>query len=175
MSNIVETLAPAAPAIIEVYGKTKSERQMSVVSQASSVTLAALCDAKGKVGQAVRGAFARDGLRGVARAAAWPTCNYKPMGEYLAARLGEPVVITNRASFLALPDSFEARIMKVKLSKSGGYTLDKKTGMTKPNATLSLLMRLKAECVEAIETVAQLSAEAKAKAESAKSTEAIAQ
>ena len=174
MSNIVKTYEPAGPVVINVEGKTKSERQMSVVYNASSVTLAALCDAKGKVGQAVRGAFARDGLHGVARAAAWRTCNYKPMGEYLAARLGEPMVITNRASFLALPDTIEARIMKVKLSKSGGYTLDKKTGASKPNATLALLMRLKAECVEAIDTVAQLSAEAKAKSESAQTTEAIA-
>jgi hypothetical protein len=160
--QITETMS-AAPAIIDVQGKTKYERQMYVVAQASTVTLAALCDAKGKMGNAVRDAFSRDGLRGVARAAAWPTVNYRPMGEYLAARLGEPVVISNRASFNALPDMLESRIMKVKLSKSYGMTTDKKTGALKPNATLSLLMRLKSECVDAIELADKLSTKAKAK------------
>lgn len=166
--QITENLSTAAPAIIDVQGKTKSERQMSVVTQASAVTLAALCDSKGKVGNAVREAFSRDGLRGVTRAAAWPTCNYRPMGEYLAARLGEPMVISNRASFNALPDMLESRIMKVKLSKSEGMTTDKKTGALKPNATLSLLMRLKSECVDAIELANELSIEAKAKSDAAK-------
>jgi hypothetical protein len=158
------------PAIIEVTGKTKTERQLSVMTIASSQTKLALANAKGKVGAAARAGIAGLGLGGIAKQAAWPTNNYNPVAEYIAAQLGEPMVISNRAAFESLPDQFEARLMKVKLSKSGGYTTDKKTGALKPNATMSKLMELKAVCVELVAVAAEISADAKAKHAESKAT-----
>jgi len=155
-------LAQFTPAIIDVIGKTKTERQLSVVHQASPYTKMALANAKGKMGQAARAGIANGGLQAIAKQAAFPTCNYKPAGEYFAAQLGEPIVISNRAAFESLPDQMEARIMKVKLSKSGGYTTDKKTGAQKPNATLSKLMELKAAAVELVAGAEYFTKEAKA-------------
>jgi hypothetical protein len=149
------------PAIITVEGKTKTDRQLSVMAIASSQTKLALANAKGKVGAAARNGIAGLGLGGIAKQAAWPTCNYNPVAEYIAAQLGEPVCISNRAAFESLADQFEARIMKAKLSKSGGYTTDKKTGLQKPNATMSKLMELKAVAIELVAVASELSAKAK--------------
>ncbi len=151
------------PAIVNVEGKTKSERQLSVINQASSATKLALANAKGKVGQAARSGIAGLGLGNIAKHAAWPTCNYRPAAEYFAAQLGEPMCITNRAGFESLADQFEARIMKVKLSKTGGYVIDKKTGIQKAGATLAKMMELKAIAVELVEVAQEISDENKAK------------
>ena len=160
MSNIVNEVS-FAPAVIEVSGKTKVERQLSVARNASNIAQIAMVTAKGKLGQAVRDGISRGALDGLAVAAS--NANYRPIAEYIAAMLGEPMVVTNRASFESLPDALEARIMKVKLSKSGGYTIDKKTGIQKPNATLAMLMTLKAECVEVAAKAGELVAERQAK------------
>jgi hypothetical protein len=159
MSNIIENVS-FAPAIIEVSGKTKSERQLSVARNASNIAQIAMVKAGGKLGREVRDGISRGALDGLAKACS--NANYRPIAEYIAAMLGEPMVVTNRAAFESLPDQLEARIMKVKMSKSGGYTTDKKTGMQKPNATLAMLLTLKAECVEVIARVAQLVAERQA-------------
>lgn len=156
-------LATFTPAMVNVYGKTKTERQLSVVQDASAYTKMALANAKGKVGIAARNGIAKGGIQAIAKQAAWPTCNYKPAGEYFAAQLGEPMVISNRAAFESMADQFEARIMKVKLSKSGGYTTDKKTGALKANATLSKLMELKADAVDMVAIAQEFTDEAKAK------------
>ena len=156
-------LATFTPAMVNVYGKTKTERQLSVVQDASAYTRMALANAKGKVGIAARNGIANGGIQAIAKQAAWPTCNYKPAGEYFAAQLGEPMVISNRAAFESMADQFEARIMKVKLSKSGGYTTDKKTGALKANATLSKLMELKANAVDMVAAAQEFTDEAKAK------------
>lgn len=161
-------IATFTPAIINVEGKTKTERQLSVVNGADRSTQLALVNVKGKVGKAAQGQLAGLGLGKVATAAAWPTCNYKPVGEYFAARLGEPMVISNRAGFESLPDQFEARIMKIKLTKSGGMTTDKKTGILVPNAAMRLAMELKAIAVELVEVAAEITEENKAKQEAAK-------
>jgi hypothetical protein len=159
MSNIVNEVS-FAPAIINVEGKTKVERQLSVARTASGAAQIAMVKAKGKLGAAIRDGISRGALDGLAVAAS--NANYRPIAEYIAAMLGEPIVVTNRASFEALPDQLEARIMKAKLSKSGGYTVDKKTGIQKPNATLTLLMTLKAECVEVAAKAAELVAKRQA-------------
>lgn len=156
-------IATFTPAIVNVHGSTKTERQLSVVQDASPYTKMALANAKGKVGAAARSGIANGGVQAIAKQAAWPTCNYKPAGEYFAAQLGEPMVISNRAAFESLADQFEARIMKVKLSKSGGYTTDKKTGALKANATLSKLMELKATATEMVASAKEFTADAKAK------------
>lgn len=149
------------PAMINVYGKTKTERQLSVVQDASPYTKMALANAKGKVGIAARNGIANGGIMSVAKQAAFPACNYKPAGEYFAAQLGEPVVISNRAAFESMPDQFEARIMKAKLSKNGGYVTDKKTGALKAGATLAKLMELKAVATEMVAAAQDFTAQAK--------------
>lgn len=151
------------PAIVNVTGKTKTERQLSVVQDSSPYTKMALANAKGKMGQAARNGIANGGIQAIAKQAAFPSCNYKPVGEYFAAQLGEPMVISNRAAFESLPDQFEARIMKTKLSKTGGFVTDKKTGALKPGATLAKLMELKAVAVEMVASATEFTAEAKAK------------
>jgi hypothetical protein len=161
-------LATYTPAIINVIGKTKSERQLSVVTQASGYTKMALANAKGKVGQAARNGIASGGIQAIAKQAAFPSCNYKPVGEYFAAQLGEPMVISNRAAFESLADQFEARIMKIKMSKNGGYVVDKKTGGEKAGATLAKAMELKAIAIEMIASAEYFTSEAKAKQAEAK-------
>lgn len=151
------------PAMVNVYGKTKTDRQLSVIQDASPYTKMALANAKGKMGQAARNGIANGGVHAIAKQAAFPTCNYKPAGEYFAAQLGEPIVISNRAAFESLADQFEARIMKAKLSKSGGMVTDKKTGALKAGATLSKLMELKAVATEMVAAATEFTAEAKAK------------
>jgi hypothetical protein len=155
-------LAQFTPAIINVDGKTKTERQLSVVNQASPYTKMALANAKGKMGQAARNGIANGGIQAIAKQAAWPACNYKPTGEYFAAQLGEPMVISNRAAFESLADQFEARIMKAKMSKNGGYITDKKTGALKAGATLAKLMELKAVATEMVAAAEYYTSEAKA-------------
>lgn len=155
-----------APAIINVEGKTKLDRQMSVVRHASAAAQLALVNAKGKMGVAIREGVAKSAHDKLAQAAA--TGNYRPIAEYIAATFGEPMVITTRAAFESLPDQFEARIFKVKMTKSGGYTTDKKTGLQVENAAHKLALRLKAECVEIIARAGQIAAESKAAREAAK-------
>lgn len=148
MNEITTNNIDYAPAIVNVEGKTKTERQLSVVHQASAQAKLALANSKGKVGVAARNGIAMTGLKEIARAAA--RNNYKPAADYFAARTGKPFVISNRASFDALPDQFEMSIMAAKSSKTGGYTTDKKTGLSKPSATLALAMELKAIAIELI-------------------------
>lgn len=154
-------IAEFTPAIINVDGKTKTERQLSVVNQASPYTKMALANAKGKMGVAARNGIANGGIQAIAKQAAWPSCNYRPVGEYFAAQLGEPMVISNRAAFESLADQFEARIMKIKLSKSGGYTTDKKTGAQRVSATLAKAMELKAIAIEMVASAEYFTNEAK--------------
>lgn len=156
-------LAQFTPAIINVTGKTKTDRQLSVVTQASGYTKMALANAKGKVGLAARNGIANGGIQAIAKQAAFPSCNYKPVGEYFAAQLGEPMVISNRAAFESLADQFEARIMKIRLSKTGGMVTDKKTGAEKAGATLAKAMELKAIAIEMVASAEYYTNEAKAK------------
>ena len=135
-----------APAIVNVDGATKTERQLSVVHTASAQTKMALVAAKGKLGLAARSGFAHTGLVEIAKAAA--RNNYKPAAEYFAARLGQPMVISGRAAFESLPDFFEIQIMKAKMSKSGGWQTCKKTGAQKPSATHALALELKSIAID---------------------------
>jgi hypothetical protein len=166
MSNIQTT--ETSPAIINVSGATKSERQLSVVYAASGYTKMALANSKGKMGLAARNGIANGGLQAIAKQAAWPTCNYKPAAEYFAARLGKDFIISGRSTFESLADQFEMTIMAAKQSKNGGYVLDKKTGAQKPSAAHALGMELKAIAIELIEQAAQYTADAKLKAADAK-------
>ena len=140
-----------APIIINVEGKTKAERQISVVRSASSSALTACLNVNGKVGKAIRENAAQSGFVEIAQHCM--NSHYKPLAEMLAINLGEPVIISNRASFQSLPDLLESKIMVAKLAKSGGYRLDKKTGSLVSNAKLSSLMQMKAVVTEIIDAV----------------------
>ena len=133
---------------VVVNGSTSSERKLSVVNTASGAAILALTGMSGAVGKAARIKTSEMGLSAIVKAASHD--NYRPLAEYLAARLGECIVVSNRASFESLPDQMEQRILKAQASKSGGYREDKKTGAMVPNASLALAMTLKAECVEII-------------------------
>lgn len=158
----ISTIESFTPANIEVTGKTKTERQLSVVHNASAYTKMALVNIKGKVGQLARNGLANGGITAVAKQAAFPSCNYRPVGEYFAAVLGEPMFISNRATFESLPDQMEARIAKAKLGKNGGYITDKKTGIEKPGAALARALELKAAAVEMVAAAKMFTEEAKA-------------
>lgn len=160
----MENQITMAPAIITVSGKTKVERQVSVVSRASETALTACLSMKGKIGNAIRAEVSHTGLISVANACF--NANYKPLAEMLAIRLGEPIVITNRASFESLPDFFEARILKAKLGKNDGMRLDKKTGAMVSGSKLATELELKSVVVNIIRAVAEAHAAKKAEQES---------
>ena len=113
MSNQVTSYTPA---IVNVEGKTKADRQISVVRHASSEALTACLNVKGKVGTAIRNNAAKAGYSDVATSCA--VGNYKSLAEMLAIRLGEPIVISSRAAFESLADVFEGKIMQAKLGMS---------------------------------------------------------
>ena len=149
-----------SPAIVNVSGKTKVERQVSVVRTASQQALTACLSLKGKVGNAIRANAASAGLLDVA--AACVNSNYKPLVEMLSIRLGEPMIVSNRASFESLPDLFEARIMKAKLAKNDGMRIDKKTGALVNGSKLATEMELKALVTDIIRAVNEYHATRKA-------------
>jgi hypothetical protein len=149
-----------SPAIVNVSGKTKVERQVSVVRTASQQALTACLSLKGKVGNAIRANAASAGLLDVA--AACVNSNYKPLVEMLSIRLGEPMIVSNRASFESLPDLFEARIMKAKLAKNDGMRIDKKTGALVNGSKLATEMELKALVTDIIRAVNEYHANRKA-------------
>lgn len=149
-----------SPAIVNVSGKTKVERQVSVVRTASQQALTACLSLKGKVGNAIRANAASAGLLDVA--AACVNSNYKPLVEMLSIRLGEPMIVSNRASFESLPDLFEARIMKAKLAKNDGMRLDKKSGALVAGSKLATEMELKALVTDIIRAVNEYHATRKA-------------
>jgi hypothetical protein len=68
--------------------------------------------------------------------------NYKPAAEFFAGRTGKHFAISNRASFEALPDLFEAQIMTAKSGKNRGY-ISRKGGSMSPGAVLSIALELK--------------------------------
>lgn len=160
-----------APVVVNVVGATSAERKLSVMETADMSVRFALASAKGNVGKAARAGVAEQGLVDMTMKAAWPTCDYRPVAQYLAAQLGEGMVISSRATFKALPDFFEARIMKIKTAKNCGYRTDK-DGLQTPTAAHTLALQLKAECVEIIRASEEVSARRKAEHEAKKAEQA---
>lgn len=159
-----------APVSIIVNGTNKFERQVSAVRQSSSSALTACLDVRGKVGKEIRESAAHGGMTEVAGHAA--TGNYRPMAEMLAIRMGEPIFISSRATFEALPDMFKARMHQAMLGKDGGYRTDKKTGALVPGAKLKAARELYELVSSIVEAVAEYHAKRKAEAtEAAASTE----
>lgn len=149
-----------APVSITVNGANKAERQISAVRQAGGSALTACLSIKGKVGKEIRDSAARGGLVDVAQHAA--TGNYKPLAEMLAIRTGEPVLISTRATFEALPDIFAAKVFQAKLGKGGGYRADKKTGAMVEGAKLKAANELHKLVTDIVAYVAKVHAERQA-------------
>jgi len=149
-----------SPVIINATGTTKVERQFSVVQVASTNALTACIDMKGKVGVAIRQASAQVGMSKVLNDCV--NGNYRSLAETIALKLGEPVVISGRATFEALPDMFEAKIMVIKQSKSGGMSTSKKTGITSVGAKLKLHLEIKSLVTDIVTEVSAIHAQRKA-------------
>ena len=149
-----------SPVIINAIGATKVERQFSVVQVASTNALTACIDMKGKVGVAIRQASAQVGMSKVLNDCV--NGNYRSLAETIALKLGEPVVISGRATFEALPDMFEAKIMVIKQSKSGGMSTSKKTGITSVGAKLKLHLEIKSLVTDIVTEVSAIHAQRKA-------------
>ena len=157
------------PGTVTVSGKTTVEKRLSALGQGDASTVAALCNAKGAVGKAARAGVAAGGLVGLANRAA--NCNYGPIAAYISATIGCSFVISNRASFESIPDRFEALILDVKASKSGGYR-EAKDGTIVPNAKLAMLMTLKSEFMDMVQQAAEIRAEKFGRVEAAQQIEA---
>jgi len=157
-----------APVIVEVTGEKKADRQLSVVRHASASAIGACLGITGKVGAEIRMSAVQQNLVEIARAAAWPTCNYRPFAEMLAIRSGTPKTISNRASFESQADVYADMVSTAKLSKSGGYVTSKKTGVQSPNAALKLAMDMHNTCVVVAQLAQRISDTNKAAAESRK-------
>lgn len=145
------------PVIVNAVGTTKVARQFSVVQVASTNALNACIDMKGKVGVAIRQASASVGMSKVLNDCV--NGNYRSLAETIALKLGEPIVISSRATFEALPDMFESKIMNIKQSKSGGMTTSKKTGITSVGAKLKLHLEIKSLVTDIVTEVSAIHAE----------------
>lgn len=161
-----------APVVCNAIGETSADRKMYVLQRADRSAVFALCTAGGAVGKLAREGTANAGVVGIIQHAS--NANYGPLASYLAASLGEAVVISGRGTYESLPDQFEQRILKIKASKSGGMREDKKTGTFVPNASLSLALRLKNEVTEIISQAAELRAKRDAERKAAEETKALA-
>jgi hypothetical protein len=125
------------PASALVSGKTMVERKVSVLASASFEATTYLAAQKGKVGIMARHAMAGFSVQAIASAAR--RGNYQPLAEAIAGITGESLTISNRSAFESLADRFEDKLNDLGLSKSGGWAIDKKTGLQKPNAKRATL------------------------------------
>lgn len=148
-------IVTAQPGRAIVSGATSTERRLSALADAPHCAQLAMANVKGKIGAGAREAAAAIGMNGIAEAVS--VGNYKPLAAYLAANLGESVLVANRSGFDALPDWFEMRILNIKAKKNGGYTSN-----GKPSAALTVAMTLKAVCAEVAAYATQLTEERRA-------------
>jgi hypothetical protein len=139
-----------APACTMVTGKSVSERRLSVLPNASFEAVLYASSRTGKVGKVAREGLAGQSSELIARAAR--RGNYRPLSETLAVMLGESVTISNRASYDALVDRFSDRLADLNLAKNGGYVIDKKTGVSKPNSKRKVF----SEVISFIESIQEL-------------------
>jgi hypothetical protein len=146
-SDVVEY----GPACTMVTGKTMVERRLSVLPTATGAAMQYAATFNGKVGKLAREGMEQFAIASIARAARQG--NYRPLSEALAIVLGETITITNRSSYESLADRFSDRHADLALSKNGGYTVSKKTGLTKPSAKRVILDKA-LQLVELVQAVA---------------------
>lgn len=131
------------PGRVLVAGDTSTARKLSALADAPGAVLLALSNEKGKLGAMAREGSSLVGLGGIIDAASH--ANYKPLATYLAAKLGETILIPNRGAFESMPDFFEMRVLNITSKKNGGYAAN-----GKPTAALRTAMELKAFCTEVV-------------------------
>lgn len=122
--DVSNAVASFPPAQVVVHGLTVTEKKLSVVNQASSMSLGFLAGQAGKIGKAAREVGVVDSVAQIATQC--KTGNYKPLADAIAALMGESLTIANRASYQSLQDRFEDKLRDL---KNGGYTVSKKTGL----------------------------------------------
>jgi RNA polymerase-binding transcription factor DksA len=121
LDNAVATFPTAQ---VVVCGLTVTEKKLSVVKQASSMSLGFLAGQGGKIGKAAVQIGLIDSVGQIATQC--KTGNYKPLADAIAALMGESLTISNRASYQSLQDRFEDKLRDL---KNKGYTVSKKTGL----------------------------------------------
>jgi hypothetical protein len=122
------------PAVVGLYGKTLTEKRLTVLASASTAAAQYLIAEKGKVGSAARAMFAAGGVVAIAKQV--KQGNYKPLAEALAVVLGRSIIISNRASYESLDDTFEANLIDL---KDSGFKL--KDGVQTPTPKRAALVR----------------------------------
>lgn len=150
VSTAAEVVTEQAGRVL-VSGNTSTERRLSALQDAPHSVMLALSAEKGKVGAAAREGSALIGQHAIIEAASH--ANYKPLATYLAAKLGEAILIPNRGAFEALPDFFEMRVLNITSKKNGGYSAS-----GKPTAAHAQAVELKAFCAAVIAHAAELRA-----------------
>ncbi len=130
-------VASFPPAQVIVVGLTTTEKKLSVVKQASTMSLGFLAGQKGKIGKAAREVGVVDSV--VQISTQCKTGNYKPLADAIAALTGESLTISNRAAYQSLKDRFEDKLRDL---KNGGYTVSKKTGLEMATAKRNTLVQV---------------------------------
>ena len=129
-----------SPASALVYGKTLTERKVSVLESATFEAITYLAGQKGVVAKQARMGLAQFSLGSIASAAR--RGNYQPLAESIAGLLGESITIPNRATFESLETRFQDRLSDLALSKNGGYVIRKKDGVQVPSAKRNTLCQI---------------------------------
>ena len=123
-NDIDSAVAVFPPAQVVVCGLTTTEKKLSVVKQASAMSLGFIAGQGGKIGKAAREVGLVDSVAQIATQA--KSGNYKPLADAIAALTGESLTIANRATYQSLQDRFEDKLRDL---KNGGYEISKKTGL----------------------------------------------
>lgn len=132
----MELSTKTTPVSIMVEGAKRLDRQMSVINRADASALTACLSLKGAAGKAIRETGAKSGMVDVAIQAS--NGNYRPLAQMLAIRGAEPIIISSKSTFEALPDMYQARIFQAQLGKNDGMRVIKKTGLLADGAKLAL-------------------------------------
>ena len=136
-SDLDNAVASYPPAQVVVCGLTVTEKRLSVVKQASAMSLGFIAGQGGKIGKAAREVSLVDSVGQIGMQA--KSGNYKPLADAIAALTGESLTIANRASFQSLQDRFEDKLRDL---KNGGYVINKKTGVESESSKRKVLVNV---------------------------------
>ncbi len=144
---MTDSLISFMPANIVAVGKNTSEKRLSIVGNAGTVSTMYIAAGRGKAA-----VMARETLAGVSIAAMGKACaegSYRPLAEAIAFTLGESVSILKLADLDSVLWSIGHRISNL---KDDGYSA--KTG--KPTATLTALTNAKLLAANVMEDCANI-------------------
>jgi hypothetical protein len=151
-SNMIATSnIQSAPAHIIVHGKTGTDKKLSVVENAGLAARMYLSTKAGKLGKYAREGMAVGGEAMIIGHAI--RADYRALAEALAGITGESVIISNRATFQAMPDVYAAKLADL---RNGGMVEDKKNpGLLKPSAKRKAYVEAAELCIRVITKVAE--------------------